>query len=198
MFDWIVQVIESGGYSGIAMLMLLAILFPPLPSELIMPLAGFDAARGVFHPLGVIATGTFGTVVGTIFWYSVGRALGLSRLKAWSERHGRWLTLHSSDFDDAARWFHTNGAKAVLIGRILPAIRTLVSIAAGIFAMGFGRFLLFSTLGSALWNSALTGAGYMLESRYAVVASYLNPATNLIVALIVGYYLYRLATWRPA
>lgn len=198
MFDWIVQVIESGGYSGIAMLMLLAILFPPLPSELIMPLAGFDAARGVFDPVGVIAAGTFGTVLGTVFWYSVGRALGLQRLKAWSDRHGRWLTLHSSDFDGASRWFATNDAKAVLIGRILPAIRTLVSIAAGIFGMSFGRFLLFSTLGSLIWNAALTGAGYLLESRYALVATYLNPATNLIVLLIAGYYFYRLATWRAA
>ena len=198
MFDWIVQVIEIGGYSGIAMLMLLAILFPPLPSELIMPLAGFDAARGVFHPFGVIAAGTFGTVEGTIFWYSIGRALGLDRLKAWSERHGRWLTLHSSDFDDAARWFGVNGARAVLLGRILPAIRTLVSIAAGIFEMSLGRFLLFSTLGSLFWNAVLTGAGYMLESGYAMVAAYLNPVANLIVALIAGYYLYRLATWRPA
>ncbi|HEX8532579.1 MAG TPA: DedA family protein [Allosphingosinicella sp.] len=198
MFDWIVQVIESGGYSGIALLMLLAILFPPLPSELIMPMAGFDAARGEFDPFGVIAAGTIGTVVGTIFWYSIGRLLGLDRLKAWSDRHGRWLTLHSSDFDAAARWFDDNGAKAVLLGRILPAIRTLVSIAAGIFAMGFGRFLLFSTLGSILWNAALTGAGYMLESRYAVVGAYLNPATNAIFAVIAGYYFYRLATWRPA
>jgi len=198
MFDWMVHVIESGGYLGIATLMLLAILLPPLPSELIMPLAGFDAAIGEFDPLAVIAAGTFGTVVGTIFWYSVGRALGLDRLKHWSGRHGRWLTLCPNDLDRAACWFEKNGSAAVFLGRILPAIRTLVSIAAGIFEMSFGRFLLFSTLGSTLWNTALTGAGYVLESRYAVVAAYLNPTTNLIVILIVGYYFYRLAAWRPA
>ncbi len=196
MFDWMVQVIESAGYSGIAVLMLLAILFPPLPSELIMPLAGFDAARGKFDPFAVVAAGTFGTVIGTVFWYSLGRAVGLERLKTWSGLHGRWLTVSGGDLEDAARWFERYGSKAVILGRILPAIRTLVSVAAGIFQMSFGRFLLFSTLGSAFWNAALTAAGYMLESRYAVVGAYLNPAASLIVVLIVGYYFFRVATWR--
>ena len=196
MFDWMVQVIEVGGYGGIALLMFLAILLPPLPSELIMPLAGFDAARGEFHPLGVLAAGTFGTLAGNVFWYSIGRYIQMERLKAWAGLHGRWLTLGPTEVDDAARWFLRNGSKAVILGRILPAVRTLVSLAAGIFEMSFGRFLFFSALGSTLWNAVLLAAGYALESRYAAVEGYLNPATSLVVAVIVGCYLLGLARWR--
>jgi membrane protein DedA with SNARE-associated domain len=158
----------------------------------------FDAARGVFNPIGVIAAGTLGTVLGTIFWYLVGRLVGLDRIKALSSKHGRLLTLCPRALDEAAVWFGKNGSRAVFVGRILPAVRTLVSIVAGVFQMGFGRFVLFSTLGSLLWNVALTGAGYVLQSRYVLIAAYLNSAATLLVAGIVVYYLYRVVTWKPA
>ena len=198
MFTWAAGLIADGGYLGIALLMFLENLFPPIPSELIMPLAGFDAARGELNPLGVVAAGTVGSILGAIFWYWVGKRLGAKRLEAWAARHGRWLTLRPENVVDVDAWFDRHGGKAVLFGRLLPAFRSLVSIPAGVFGMTFPRFALYSTVGTTLWNTLLTLAGYTLESRYEVVAQYLNPATRGIVAMIIGYYLYRLATWRSS
>lgn len=196
MFGWIADLISRTGYLGIALLMFFENLFPPIPSELVMPLAGFDAARGELNVVGVVAAGTVGSVLGAVFWYYVGKLVGAERLKGWAGRHGRWLTMRPEDVDEVDSWFDRHCGKAVLIGRLVPAIRTLISIPAGIFGMSLPRFLLFSTLGTVLWNTLLTAAGYALESRYAAVAEYLNPVTTGIVAIIVGYYLYRLATWK--
>lgn len=105
MGDWIIGLIEQGGYAGVALLMFLENLFPPIPSELIMPLAGFAAANEEMHIAGVIAAGTAGTLTGALFWYGVARRLGDARLKRWAARHGRWLTLSPDEIDRADRWF---------------------------------------------------------------------------------------------
>jgi membrane protein DedA with SNARE-associated domain len=99
--------------------------------------------------------------------------------------------------DDAHRWFQLHGTKAVLIGRLIPAVRTLISIPAGIAEMPLIRFIVFTLLGSAIWTSFLTSVGYLLEDQYRLVGSYLNPMTSIIVALMLLYYFYRVATFRP-
>ena len=101
MFDWIVSFIDKAGYGGIALLMLLENLFPPIPSELIMPLAGFSAAQGALNIGGVIVSGTIGSLAGALFWYLIGRWIGAERLKTFAGRHGRWLTLHPNEIDQA-------------------------------------------------------------------------------------------------
>jgi membrane protein DedA with SNARE-associated domain len=197
MFDQIVKFLEGAGYLGIALLMFLENLFPPLPSELIMPMAGFHAARGEQSLTLVILAGYVGSLLGALFWYYVGKWIGADRLKAWAARHGRWLTLTPRDVDRADRWFDRHCAKAVFLGRLIPTVRTLISVPAGIFAMSLPRFLIFTSLGTLLWTGLLAGAGFMLESRYEEVSHYLNPVSNIVVGLILAAYLYRVARWQP-
>lgn len=196
MFDWITGIVRQAGYVGVAVLMLLENVIPPIPSELIMPLAGFTAARGELSMVVVVLAGTAGSVVGALFWYFVGRRLGLDRLKRLAARHGRWLTLSPADVDRADKWFGRHGRRAVFFGRLVPTVRTLISVPAGINGMPLASFLAWSTLGTGLWTALLAGAGYLLQSQYDRVADYLNPVSTAVVVLIVGAYLYRVATFR--
>ncbi len=198
MFEWITRLVSQGGYAGVAGLMLLENLFPPIPSELIMPLAGFVAARGELQVALVILAGTAGSLVGALPWYCAGRWLGRDRIRRLAERHGRWLTVSAGEFDRAAAWFDRYGGWAVLVGRLVPGVRTLVSVPAGVAGMGLSRFLLLSAAGSFAWTAALTAAGYLLQDHYALVADYLDPASKAILGGIVLLYVYRLLFSRSA
>lgn len=197
MFEWVLSVIDGWGYPGIFALMLLENLFPPIPSEVIMPLAGYLVANGQLSLIPTILVGTAGSVIGTGFWYLVGMWIGAARLKRWAARFGRVMTLAPSDIDRAQAWFDRHGATAVLLGRLLPAIRTLISVPAGIARMPAGRFLAFTILGSAVWTGVLTAAGMVLHANYTRVADVIDPLSKLIVAAVVLVYLYRVVTWRP-
>ena len=165
MFDWVTGLVEDGGYLGVAALMFAENLFPPIPSEFIMPLAGFAAARGDQHLALTIAAGAAGSLAGALFWYAVGRWLGAERLKRWAERHGRWLTLTPDDIDRSCAWFNRHCGKAVFLGRLIPAVRTLISVPAGIAGMGLGRFLLYSALGTLIWTGFLAVLGFLLAEQ---------------------------------
>jgi len=197
MFDWVTHAMQQSGYIGIVLLMFAENLFPPIPSEVIMPLAGFTAARGEFNIYLVVLAGTLGSVLGALFWYFVGRWLGCERIKRQAVRHGRWLTVSPEEVDNAAAWFRRHCGKAVFLGRLVPTVRTLISVPAGIAGMDLGLFLLYSTLGTVIWTTLLAVAGYLLESQYQQVATYLNPVANIIFVLIVLWYLYRVVTFRP-
>jgi membrane protein DedA with SNARE-associated domain len=197
MFDWIVSWVESGGYVAIALLMLLENVFPPIPSELIMPLAGFSAARGTLNIVGVVAAGTAGSLAGAFFWYWIGRAVGPDRLKAFAGRHGRWLTLEPSGIDRARAVFDRHRASALFFGRLIPTVRSMISVPAGVNRLPAAVFTLWSLLGTALWTSLLAGAGYLLQSQYERVSEWLNPVSNAILALLVIWYLYRVIRFRP-
>lgn len=196
MFDWIRELVEAGGYLGIAALMFAENLFPPIPSELIMPLAGFTSSRGELNIVIAVLAGSAGSLAGAVFWYGVGCWVGADRLKRWAARHGRWLTLTPHDVDDACAWFNRHCGKAVFFGRLVPAVRTLISVPAGIAGMGLRRFLLYSTLGTLLWTTFLAGAGYLLGEQYHRVAEWTNPVSNFVIAVLVLWYLYRVATFR--
>ena len=196
MFDRMIELIESSGYLGIVALMFLENLFPPIPSELIMPSAGFQASQGSLSLAGVMLAGSSGSLLGALFWYLVGRYAGEDRLKSWAARHGRWLTLTPGDVDKADDWFDRHNAAAVFFGRLLPTIRTLISIPAGLFEMRLGPFLFYSALGTGLWSAALATAGYLLADKYHAVSDYLNPVANVILGGMVLLYLYRVVTWR--
>ncbi|MBA4489166.1 DedA family protein [Paracoccus sp. S1E-3] len=197
MFDWVVSVIEGWGYPGVFLLMLAENLFPPIPSEVIMPLAGFLVGQGKLNLALTILAGTAGSVIGTSFWYVIGRAFGAERLKRWAARWGRVLTMSPSDIDGAVGWFDRHGGAAVFFGRMLPAIRTLISVPAGIARMNFGRFLLLTTLGSLIWTVLLTVAGMILQERFDQVAGVIDPLSKVIVLAVVAIYLYRVLTWKP-
>ena len=196
MFEFIVKFISDYGYIGIFALMALENIFPPIPSEMIMPLAGFVAARGELNVVGVLAAGTLGSFVGALPWYGAGVVLGQVRLKKLADQHGRWMTVSAGDIDKALDTFNRHGRKAVFFGRLVPAIRTLISVPAGIAGMALAHFLLYSTAGSLVWTGFLTAAGFLLKANYAAVAAYLDPVSKIIVGLIIAAYLYRLATYR--
>ncbi len=196
MFDWITGLIRQGGYVAIFGLMLLENVFPPIPSELIMPFAGFTAARGELSLLLVVVAGVAGSLLGALVWYYVGLWLGLDRLKRFAARHGRWLTLSPADLDRAHDWFERHGAWSVFLGRLIPTVRTLISVPAGINAMPLPTFLAWSALGTAVWTALLAGLGYLLQSQYERVSSYVNPISTAVVVLLVAAYLYRVATFK--
>ena len=197
MFDWITNLVAQTGYAGIALLMLAENVFPPIPSELIMPLAGFTAARGDLSLVGVLVSGTLGSLAGAVVWYEIGRRVGIDRLRHWAGRHGRWLTMSPEELDQAVAWFRAHAGLAVLVGRLIPAVRTLISVPAGVAGMGLPAFLAWTSAGTALWTAFLTGAGYLLEGGYDQVSGWLNPITNLVMVLIALGYAYRVATFRP-
>ncbi|CUH75954.1 DedA family protein [Tropicibacter naphthalenivorans] len=195
MFDFITNVMSALGAFGVASLMFLENVFPPIPSELIMPLAGFNAARGAQTLWIVILAGTVGSLAGAIFWYWLGRRLGARRVREMAQRHGRWLTMTPEDVDRANDWFHRHGRAAVVLGRLVPTVRTLISVPAGVACMPVWEFALWSTVGTAIWTALLTLAGYVLESQYELVSEWLNPVSTVLVVGFVLVYVYRVVTF---
>lgn len=185
MVEWITNTMNSLGYWGIGLLMFLENLFPPIPSELIMPLAGFTVARGDMEFAPVIVAGVLGTVLGALPWYYAGKILGEQRLKKLADRYGRWLTISSKDITKAKSWFDKQGGKAVFICRLVPGVRTLISLPAGISRMPLVPFLLYSTLGTLLWVGLLTYAGYVLGDNYELVDEYLGPISKIVLASLI-------------
>ncbi|MGV3724049.1 MAG: DedA family protein [Actinomycetota bacterium] len=196
MVEWIVGIVRMLGYPGIAFLMFVENVFPPLPSEGIMPFAGFLASRGELSLAGVILAGTAGSVLGTLPLYFVARAVGLERIREWCEKHGRWLTLSGEEIGRAAVWFDRYGGPTVLLGRALPGMRAFVSIPAGARRMPLGWFLVYNTLGSGLWTGFLTYLGVLLGQNYASVKDYLGPITWGVLALAGGALLLRVIKCR--
>lgn len=196
MFDWIVGLLKETGYFGIAFLMFAENVFPPIPSELIMPFAGFTAASHEINLYVAILAGSVGSLLGAILWYYIGVFIGADRLKRFAMRHGRWLTLTPGDIDEACKWFNRHCGKAVFFGRLVPAVRTFISVPAGIAGMPLGKFLVYTTAGTVLWTALLAVAGYLLESQYEKVSEWLNPVSNLVIGILVLVYLYRVATFR--
>jgi membrane protein DedA with SNARE-associated domain len=195
--DWIASFIEGGGPWAIAALMLLENVFPPIPSELIMPMAGFNAAKGSIPLWLAILAGAGGSLAGAYLWYLVGLIYGPERLRKLVRRHGRWLTMTPGELDRAQEWFDRHGRSVVFFGRFVPTVRTLISVPAGLARMFLPGFLLFTGLGSVIWCAALALAGYWLEGSYDRVGQWLNPVSTAVILLLVGVYLWRVIRWRP-
>ena len=196
MSDWVIRLIEQSGYLGVAFLMFLETIFPPIPSEVIMPVAGVAAGQGKMALWAVIASGTSGAMLGNIIWYLAARALGITRLEPIIRRWGRWITITWPELLRAEKWFRKNGTLFVSLGRLLPTIRSLVSIPAGLLKMRFRTFFLASTIGTAVWTALLAGAGFKLGEQYHDIDQIIGPASNAIIVLLVIIYVYRLWTHR--
>lgn len=197
MFDSITDIVSQSGYLGIFLLMLAENVFPPIPSELIMPLAGFVAARGELDIVLVILSGTAGSVVGALPWYYAGALFGKDRLKWMAGRFGRLMTVSPADIDMASGWFERHEGRAVFFGRLIPAIRTLISVPAGIIRMPMLPFLAFSTIGSLIWTTLLAVTGFLLESQYELVEEYVDPLSKAVVFTVVAVYVYRFIRFKP-
>jgi len=198
MTDWIIQTISELGYLGIFLVMLAESIFPPIPSELIIPFAGFAAANGDLNLFGVLAAATIGAVVGMLPWYFAGRFFGLTRVRYLADRFGRVMAFNADEIDVAVKWFTRYGPVIVLFGRLIPLIRTLISIPAGLSRMSLPVFLLASTTGALIWNTFLTLAGYLLHEHYEVIEVVLDPLSYVVLGLVVVLYLLKVATWKPS
>lgn len=183
--QWIMNVVETLGYLGLAALIALENLFPPLPSELILPLAGFLTGRGEMSFPLAIAAATVGSVSGAVVLYGLGIALGEERLRKWVRAHGRWVLISESDLDRSRDWFDRHGGAAVFFGRLIPGIRSFISIPAGVEKMPLWRFCLLTTTGSALWNTALIAAGWILGDQWHRVRAYTSVLEYVVLALLV-------------
>ncbi len=181
MLEWIQNTMSTLGYPGVALLMFLENLFPPIPSELIMPLAGFTAGRGELSFVWVVVAGSLGSLLGQLPLYYLGRLVGEEKLVRWADRYGKWLTLSGDDIRKADDWFDKHGTKAVFFARLVPGLRSLISIPAGISEMPMPKFLLYSALGTTLWVVILTALGGLLGQNYDLVDTYLGPVAFVVV-----------------
>jgi membrane protein DedA with SNARE-associated domain len=184
--DWVVDVIGRLGYVGVALLVALENLFPPIPSEIVLPFAGFVARDGRATLPGMIMAATIGSLVGAWALYGIAAWIGPARLETFLIRYGKWLRLTPADVTKAERWFDRRAVVAVLVGRCVPLIRSLVSIPAGFRRMPFATFTLYTVIGSLIWNTALIGAGYVLRDNWDRVEPVLNVVQYVVVALIVA------------
>ena len=198
MSEYITSLLETYGYYGIALLMFLENIFPPIPSEFIMPLAGFMIEQGKFSFAAVIAAGTAGALLGTIPFYFLGRMIDEKRLKDLADRHGRWLTISSADIENAQKWFDRRGSVTVLFCRLIPGIRSVISIPAGINRMNFAAFTIYTLIGTTIWTGLLTYLGYFLKSNFAQVEEYLSPVSYLIFGILIIIYLVRVIGYKPS
>lgn len=185
MVEWITNTMESLGYLGVGLLMFLENLFPPIPSELIMPLAGFTVVKGKMAFIPVVLAGIIGTVLGAFPWYYLGRIFSEERLEHLADKYGKFISVSSKDIQKVNNWFNKHGTKAVFFGRLVPGIRTLISLPAGMNNMSLPAFVIYSTLGTTLWVLFLTTAGYMLGDQYELVEKYLAPVSKIALLSII-------------
>ncbi len=184
---WVEAVIDAIGYAGVALLVALENICPPIPSEVVLPAAGLWAAdRGGVVPLvGMILASTAGSVAGAWVLYAVAAKIGPDRLRALVARRGRWVGLKVTDVDRAQEWFDRRGDVAVGLCRCVPLVRSLVSLPAGCAHMSRSRFTLYTTAGSLVWNTALIMVGFAAASHRSRVEELLSTAQYVVVAAIV-------------
>lgn len=180
---WAVTIMESLGGLGVAFLIALENLFPPLPSEIILPLAGFTASQGMsFGLVSAIVWATAGSLVGAWALYGIARLIGRERTRAIFN----WLPLvKMSDVDKTEEWFHKHDQSTVFFGRMLPIFRSLISLPAGVIKMNLAWFTLLTTAGAAIWNTALVGAGYVLGENWHLVEQYVGILSYVVAAVVV-------------
>ena len=197
MNDWIVHLIEGGGYWGIAFLMVVENIFPPIPSELIMGIGGIAVAHGRMEVVPLMLAGTIGSTLGNYAWFLLGRALGWERLKPFVDRWGRWLTMDWEDVAKLVVFFQKHGQWVVFAMRFSPFMRTLISLPAGLARMGNVKFLAFTFAGAAIWNAVLVWAGWHLGTNFGELEKYTGPVALVVVGVVGTAYVWRVVRWRP-
>jgi len=196
--QWVIEVVYSSGYVGVGLLVAAGYLHLLVPTQLVLPLAGFLVGEGRFSFLLALAASTIGGVIGSIILYFPGIWIGEERVRRFVEKFGRYMFVYVSDLDKASDMFERHGGKAVLIGHLVPGVTALISIPAGIKRMPiYGRFMVYTILGSALWNGGFIvlgwalGANYTLIERYAPIVEYTVLAA---IALAILWFVWR--RWR--
>ncbi|WP_239254460.1 DedA family protein [Listeria ilorinensis] len=185
MEQWITQIMTDFGYFGVFFLIMIENLFPPIPSELILTFGGFMTTVSPLNLVMVIIMATFGSVVGAILLYSISLYFGKERIKDFVRKYGRILRLKESDIDKAERSFLKYGGRTVFVCRMVPLVRSLISIPAGMTRMPFLKFLTLTTLGSLIWNTVLISIGALLGESFGKAAAVVDQF-SLIVYLLIG------------
>ena len=181
--EWVTSVIETLGYPGLTVLVALENVFPPIPSEIILPLAGFLTGQNRFSFVLVLIATTLGSLIGALVLYGIGLAIGQRRVNRLVERYGHWALLTPEDLTRSENWFDRYGPVAVFTGRLVPVVRSLVSIPAGYRRMPLGQFLLLTSFGSALWNGVLVGLGWALGENWHDIEEYVGWLQYVVIAV---------------
>ncbi|WP_046213860.1 DedA family protein [Paenibacillus wulumuqiensis] len=186
MQNWITSFMEEYGYIGIALIIALENVFPPIPSEVVLPFGGFMTTNSSLTVIGVIIAATIGSVAGAVILYGVGRALDVSRLEKIIDRWGHVLRIKKEDVHRADAWFDKYGYWTVLFCRMIPLVRSLISIPAGMSNMKFGLFLLFTTVGTLIWNTILVTVGAALGENWHSITNFMDVYSNISYTLIAA------------
>lgn len=197
MENWITGIMEQFGYAGILLLIALENIFPPIPSEVILTFGGFMTTYTSLTTTGVIVAATLGSVLGAVVLYGIGYLINVDKLEGWIDRYGRYLRLKKEDIRRADAWFDKYGYWTVLFCRMIPLIRSLISVPAGMSKMKFGLFLLYTTIGTLIWNIVLVSVGAALGGSWEKIVEFMDVYSNIAYAIIAagvlggGYYLLR-------
>jgi membrane protein DedA with SNARE-associated domain len=192
--QWVTGVVDALGYPGIAILIALESVILPIPSEVILPFVGFSAEQGRFSLAGAIIAATIGSVVGALILYVLGARLGETRVRSFVGRYGRYVGSNVRDLERAEVWFDHHGAATILFGRLVPVIRSFVSVPAGLRRMPVLRFTLYTAVGSAIWNALLIVLGWVLGNQWHQVGQYSSYVEYAVIAaLVIGlaYFIWR-------
>jgi len=191
--DYISLAVEKNStiaYLTICLAMFLENVIPPIPSEIIMPLGGFFVYQQKLNFYFLVFWGLFGTILGSLPWYYLGRLVNEKKLSNFLDKKGKYLGISSDDLTKSKRWFDKYGVSLVFWGRLIPGIRTLISIPAGIELMPFRKFLIWTTLGSCIWVSLLSYAGYLFGENYAIIETYLDQFKYVVKPILIIIFLY--------
>lgn len=180
------QLVETLGYGGLALLSLIENLIPPIPSEFVLPFAGFLVAEGRLNVVLVLLATSAGGFAGTTVFYWLGRRLGDARVRGFIRRFGRYVALRESDYDEALTFFKRHDVKVVFWGRFVPGIRSLISLPAGVAGMPFGRFAAYTIIGTVIWNSLLVAAGWILGERWQAVLDVVDRMESVLWVLLAA------------
>jgi len=196
--DYISLAVEKNSiiaYLTISLAMFLENIIPPIPSEIIMPLGGFFVYQQKLNFYILVFCGLIGTILGSLPWYYLGRLVNEKKLSDFLDKKGKYLGISSNDLSKSKRWFEKYGVSLVFWGRLIPGIRTLISVPAGIELMPLKKFLIWTTFGSFIWVAILTYAGYLFGENYPIIETYLDQVKYIvkpILILIISYFLIKL------
>ncbi len=192
MVDYLNFILSNYGFIALFLLMFAEHLFPPIPSEIILPLAGYNLALGHGNTWTYLSLATLGSFLGTTAWYLVGLKLGEKRLKNWTSRHGRWTGLTTRDIERSSRLFKKHGGSALFFSRLIPTLRTYISVPAGLHLYPFWKYSIYTLLGTIFWNSILLTLGYTLKTNFQEVSDWLGPVSYFVVGSLLLLYAFRL------
>jgi membrane protein DedA with SNARE-associated domain len=182
---WVESIISTMGYPGLYMVMFLENVFPPIPSEVVLPLAGSLTLTGKFSIPVITIVGMLGSLTGAFLFYGLGKWLGESRVRQIMEKYGKYALLSTDDLDKSLEWFDKYDDWVIFFSRMVPIVRSLISIPAGIASMNFAKFSLYTILGTALWSFVLSFGGRLLGEQWPLIADFINTYQNVVLVLVV-------------